>query len=153
MKNYILFVDDEQSILNAIKRVFRRSPYKVLTADSIEQALEIIHSTPIAVLVSDYSMPGQTGAELLETARKIRPDMTRIILSGNGDQEATIQSINRGSASRFLTKPWDDDVLKQEIDRAIEEWEEAKYQMSATHAKVGLKFLKKNSETLSVTKQ
>ncbi len=152
METYILFVDDEPSILGAIKRVFRRSSYTVLTANTAEKALELIHSTPISVLVSDYTMPGQTGAELLETAKKVRPDMTRIILSGNGDQEATIQSINRGAASRFLTKPWDDAVLLQEIDKAVEEWEESKFQMSASHAKVGLKFLKKNGATLSVTK-
>lgn len=152
MQNYILFVDDEQSILNAIKRVFRRCEHKVLTATSVSEALQLIHSKPISVLVSDYSMPDQTGAEFLETAKKIRPDMIRIVLSGNGDQDAAIQSINRGAASRFLTKPWDDAVLIQEIENAVQDWEESKFQMSANHAKVGLKFLKKNGEALSVTK-
>lgn len=129
MQINILFVDDEPSILNAIKRVFRKSPYKILTADTAERALELIQTTAISVLVSDYTMPGKTGAELLAAARKIRPDMTGVILSGNGDQEATIQSINLGAASRFLTKPWDDNELILEIDKAVAEWEETRYQL------------------------
>lgn len=128
MQINILFVDDEPSILNAIKRVFRKSPYTILTADTAERALELIQTTAISVLVSDYTMPGKTGAELLAAARKIRPDMTGVILSGNGDQEATIQSINLGAASRFLTKPWDDNELILEIDNAVAEWEETRYQ-------------------------
>ena len=127
MKKTILFVDDEPSILSAIKRVFRKSPYTVLTADTAESALELIRTVPIAVLVSDYTMPGKTGAQLLAKARDIRPDMTRIILSGNGDQEAAIQSINYGAASRFLTKPWDDAELTCEIHRAVATWEAARY--------------------------
>ena len=127
MQSTILFVDDEPSILSAIKRVFRKSPYKILTTDSVTKALELMQTTPISVLVSDYTMPGKTGAELLAAARDIRPEMTRIILSGNGDQEATIQSINRGAASRFLTKPWDDITLRCEIDEAVAEWEATRY--------------------------
>lgn len=127
MKNYILFVDDERSILNAIKRVFRKTSLSVLTTDSVDEALEIIGTKTISVLVSDYTMPGSTGADLLEKAKKIRPEMTRIILSGNGDQEATVESINRGSASRFLAKPWDDEKLVSEITEAVSEWEESVY--------------------------
>ena len=127
MQIYVLFVDDEPAILNAIKRVFRKSPYKIMTTSDVEEALEIVRTLPVAVLVSDYSMPGITGAEMLAKAKSIRPDMTRIILSGNGDQEATIQSINHGSASRFLTKPWDDSELLAEIDKAIIQKQEQRY--------------------------
>ncbi len=123
MQSFVLFVDDEPSILSAIKRVFRKTNHKVLTASTTEDALTLIRTKPISVLVSDYTMPGLTGAELLAQAKNIRPDMTRIILSGNGDQDATIQSINRGAASRFLTKPWDDQQLVNEIDKAYAEWE------------------------------
>jgi EAL domain-containing protein (putative c-di-GMP-specific phosphodiesterase class I)/CheY-like chemotaxis protein len=127
MKKHILFVDDEPSILSAIRRTLRRSPYNILTADSPEKAIEIIGSMPISVLFSDYTMPGKTGAELLAVAKKIRPEMIRIILSGNGDQEATIESINQGSASRFITKPWDDGALTAEIDDAVAKWEASRY--------------------------
>ncbi len=122
MKNHILFVDDERSILSSIKRAFRKTPLNILTTDSVEEALELIESKTISVLVSDYTMPGSTGADLLEKAKAIRPEMTRIILSGNGDQEATVESINRGAASRFLAKPWDDAQLINEITDAVSEW-------------------------------
>ena len=127
MKKIILFVDDEQSILNAIKRLFRKSPYNVLTAGNAKDALDVIRTVPISVLVSDYTMPGETGAELLAMAKSIRPEMNRIILSGNNDQEALLQSINLGSADRFLTKPWDDSELINEVDKAMAAWEEKRY--------------------------
>lgn len=127
MENTILFVDDELAILNAIKRVFRKSPYKVLTASSGEEAIQILESTPISVLISDYSMPDLTGAKLLAKAKTIRPDTVRIILSGNNDQEATIESINNGGAARFLTKPWDDNNLIAEVENAMTAWESNQY--------------------------
>lgn len=127
MQKIILFVDDEPAILSSIKRVFRKSPHKILTASTASEALTIIRSTPVCLLVSDYSMPDTTGANLLAEAKLIRPEMVRIILSGNNDQEATIQSINHGSASRFLTKPWDDKNLVSEIESALEQWESEQY--------------------------
>jgi len=127
MEKVILFVDDEVAILNAIKRVFRKSAHTVLFASSGEEALNIIQSTPVSVLVSDYSMPDTTGADLLAKAKVIRPGMVRIILSGNNDQEATINSINQGGASRFLTKPWEDRFLLDEIEKALTEWESDQY--------------------------
>ncbi len=127
MKKIILFVDDEQSILSAIKRLFRKSPYNILTAGNAKDALDLIRTVPISVLVSDYTMPGETGAELLAMAKSIRPEMSRIILSGNNDQEALLQSINLGSADRFLTKPWDDSELISEVDNAMAAWEEKRY--------------------------
>jgi len=127
MEKIILFVDDEPAILNSIKRVFRKSAHTVLFATNGEEALSIVQSTSVSVLVSDYSMPGITGAELLAKAKSIRPGMSRIILSGNNDQEAAINSINQGGASRFLTKPWDDRQLIDEIDKALDEWESDQY--------------------------
>ncbi len=123
MEKIVLFVDDELAILNSIKRVFRKSPYTILTANCGEEALEIVRNRPVSVLVSDYSMPGVTGAKLLSEAKKIRPEMIRLILSGNNDQIAAIESINQGGAARFLTKPWDDKELFDEVERALVDWE------------------------------
>jgi len=127
MDKTILFVDDESAILNSIKRVFRKSSHTILTANSGEDALEIIRTTPVSVLVSDYSMPGLTGAMLLAEAKSIRPETVRIILSGNNDQTATIESLNTGGASRFLTKPWDETELINEVESALNEWESSQY--------------------------
>lgn len=118
----VLFVDDEPAILRAIKRLFRQSPYRILTADSSTDALLILQEALVSVVVSDYSMPERTGAEFLAIVREMRPDTVRMILSGNNDQEATIQAVNQGAISRFLTKPWVDSALLSEIDAAVATW-------------------------------
>ncbi len=123
----VLFVDDEPAILRAIKRLFRQSPFRILTADGSTDALLILQETPVSVVVSDYSMPDRTGAELLAMVREICPGTVRMILSGNNDQEATIDAINQGAVSRFLTKPWDDHSLLREIDAAVKIWQSRIY--------------------------
>ncbi len=122
MENKLLIVDDERLILKSLERLFRKSSFSVLTAGTAADALEIVRSEPIAVLLSDFSMPDMTGATLLSNAKLIRPDMTRIILSGNNDQAAVIQSLNEGSAHRYLTKPWDDEQLLNEIEEAFRQF-------------------------------
>ena len=127
MQKKLLIVDDEKAILKSLERLFRKSSYSVLTANSATEALRIIESEPLAVLLSDFSMPDMTGATLLANAKQIRPEMTRIILSGNSDQAAVIQSINEGGAHRYLTKPWDDTALLKEIDLAFEQYLSTQY--------------------------
>ena len=127
MDPVILFVDDEPAILNAIKRIFRHSPLQILTAENAAEALKILRHIPVSVLVSDYSMPHQTGAELLAAAQTIRPETVRIILSGNGDQNATINAINLGGVSKFLTKPVDNDQLINEVEKAVMQWQSRIY--------------------------
>ena len=123
----VLFVDDEPAILRAIKRLFRQSPFRILTADGSTEALLILQETPVSVVVSDYSMPERTGAELLAIVREICPGTVRMILSGNNDQEATIDAINQGAVSKFLTKPWEDRSLLREIDAAVKIWQSRIY--------------------------
>jgi len=139
MEPIILFVDDEPGILRAIKRIFHRSDLKIMTATNANEALSILKELPISVMVSDYSMPEQTGAELLEQARAIRPETVRLILSGNNDQTATIAAINQGRISKFLTKPFDKDDLRLEIDAAVAEWQTRVYKSTTK------KILKKTS--------
>ncbi|MBX2878400.1 MAG: EAL domain-containing protein [Granulosicoccus sp.] len=123
MEPVILFVDDEPAILRAIKRIFRHSPWQILTAENSIDALNILQQTPISVLVSDYSMPKQTGAELLAMAKAIRPETVRMILSGNNDQDAAIDAVNHGGVFKFLTKPFDDICLINEVENAVAEWQ------------------------------
>lgn len=127
MQKKLLIVDDEKLILKSLERLFRKSSYSVLTANTASEALLIIESEPLAVLLCDFSMPDMTGATLLANAKRIRPEMSRIILSGNSDQAPVIQSINEGAAHRYLTKPWDDDALLREIDLAFEQYLSTQY--------------------------
>lgn len=129
MEKLLLLVDDEPSILKSLKRLFHRTDYTVLTANCAYQALDIIREKPIAVLVSDYTMPDLSGADLLAMAKSLRPDIYAVILSGNNDQQSVIRSINEGGAAKFITKPWTDQDLVATVDDAYATWLDQHYSL------------------------
>lgn len=115
----LLLVDDEQSICKALTRLLRRDGYRILTANSGSQALELLAQYPVQVIVSDQRMPGMSGTELLDTVKTLYPDTIRVILSGYTDLNVITDSVNRGAVFRFLTKPWNDDELRAQIRDAF----------------------------------
>lgn len=115
----LLLVDDEGFILNAIKRLLRRDGYHVLTAESGQQGLQILETTPVDVIVSDQRMPGMTGVEFLREARKRYPKTIRMVLSGYTELQSVTDAINEGAVYKFLTKPWDDEHLRANIAEAF----------------------------------
>ncbi len=118
----VLFVDDEHHILKAVRRLFVDRDFELLTAESGEEALEIVKANPIAVLVSDQRMPGISGTELLDFVRKNNPNTIRIMLTGNNDISTALEAINRGAVFRFVTKPWSHDDFLHTIDLALEQY-------------------------------
>lgn len=116
----LLLVDDEPSILSSLKRLLRREGYEILTAASGAEALDILATHPVDVIVSDHRMPGMSGVELLSAVRELYPDTRRIILSGYADTSTLADAINRGAVWKYICKPWDDAVLKAEINHAFE---------------------------------
>jgi serine/threonine-protein kinase len=117
VKTRILFVDDEERILTALKSVFR-SKYHVLTAANGQEALDFIRRFRIPVIVSDQRMPGMLGVDLLRRSREISPDSVRILLTGYSDLASIVGSINDGEVYRFISKPWDNQELQQVIAEA-----------------------------------
>ncbi len=120
--NAILLVDDEQQILNSLRRLLRKEPYRIFTADSGAAALEILSETPLQMIISDQRMPQMSGTELLQKAREISPDTIRVMLSGYAEPEAILSSINQGEVFRFIAKPWNDDELKTTIRQCLEHY-------------------------------
>jgi putative nucleotidyltransferase with HDIG domain len=117
----VLFVDDEENILRSVSRLFLDEPFAVMTASSGAEGLKLLGETgDIALIVSDQRMPGMTGVEFLEQARGVAPEAIRMVLTGYADITATIDAINRGGACRYLTKPWDDDMLVRTVREAVE---------------------------------
>jgi serine/threonine-protein kinase len=116
-KHRILFVDDEERILTALKTIFR-GKYHVLTAANGMEALEFIKRFKIPVVVSDQRMPGMLGVELLRRAREISPDSVRILLTGYSDLASIVGSINDGEVYRFISKPWDNQELQAVVNEA-----------------------------------
>jgi serine/threonine-protein kinase len=117
-KTRILFVDDEERILTALKTIFR-SKYHVLTAANGQEALEFIRKFKIPVIVSDQRMPGMTGVELLRRSVEVSPDSVRILLTGYSDLASIVGSINDGEVYRFISKPWDNQELQSVIAEAV----------------------------------
>ena len=116
-KYTVLFVDDEPRITSALKAIFRRE-YSVLTANSGAQALQIMDSHTVDVLVSDQRMPNMLGHQLLAKASKRHPQTMRILLTGFMDKQAIVESINDGEVYRFINKPWKNDAMREVIAEA-----------------------------------
>lgn len=119
----ILLVDDEQNILRALQRVFRQENYQVVTAQSGEEALQVLANETCQLMISDYMMPGMTGAQLLRTAKELHPDMIRIMLTGHADTSAVMGAINDGAVYKFILKPWNDDDLRITVALALEQYD------------------------------
>jgi response regulator RpfG family c-di-GMP phosphodiesterase len=114
----ILAVDDEPANLRMIERLLRKD-YRVLTAASGEEALEILNHNTVDLIITDQRMPGMSGTELLRESLQTNPDATRIILTGFTDVEALIEAINSSRVYQFVSKPWDPLYLRSVIDRAL----------------------------------
>jgi response regulator RpfG family c-di-GMP phosphodiesterase len=119
----LLLVDDEENILRSLKRVFRRDGYTILTANGGEAGLALLKEHDVGVILSDQRMPHMNGTEFLKQAKQLRPDTVRIVLSGYTDLESITEAINEGSIYKFLTKPWEDDLLRKNIKQAFEAYE------------------------------
>jgi len=115
----VLLVDDEPNVLAALQRVLRREGYRLLKAASGEEGLELLATNPVQVIVSDQRMPGMSGSDFLKIVKELYPDTIRIVLSGYTDLQVVTDAVNRGAVYKFLTKPWDDELLKEHIREAF----------------------------------
>lgn len=116
---HILYIDDEVHNLNAFKASFRRL-YTVFTATSAEEAEDILAKQDIQLIISDQRMPKMTGIEFFESILDRYPEPIRMLLTGYADINAVIDAINKGQVYKYFSKPWNDDELRQNIDKAYE---------------------------------
>ncbi len=119
----LLCVDDEPSILSALRRLLRREPYRILTAANGEEGLAVLAREPVHVVVSDYRMPGMVGTAFLREVRHRHPNTVRVVLSGYADAHAIVEAINEGEVYRFMPKPWEDDELRVVIRQCFERYD------------------------------
>ena len=122
-KNAILCVDDEENILNSLKRLLRKEEYTLFTASGAREGLEIMKKENIQVVLSDQKMPETTGIEFLQEVKRLYPTTVRVVLSGFADLSTIVEAINQGEIFRFLTKPWIDDNLKADIRQCFRHYE------------------------------
>lgn len=116
----ILCVDDEMGVLDSLERLLQKD-FTVLRASNAEEALKILDQhSDIAIVLSDYRMPGMSGIELLQQVRRQSPHTLRAILSGQIDVQNLINAINTAEIHRFILKPWENNYLKLQMYEALQ---------------------------------
>lgn len=124
MERHILIVDDEPNILNTLQRLLEEEDYVVYRADCGQKGIDIIDANPqIGVVLSDQRMPNMTGTEFLKQIKLKHQNVVRMILSGYSELSTITNAINEGSIFKFLTKPWEDDLLLNSVQEAFEYFE------------------------------
>ncbi|EHJ49037.1 response regulator receiver protein [Solidesulfovibrio carbinoliphilus subsp. oakridgensis] len=122
-KPRIMFVDDDQEILAAYARAFRKR-YAVEVAAGPEVGLDMLRAgLPVAVVVSDLRMPGMDGVEFLGRVREIRPEAVRIILTGFADIGVAMAAVNKSKVFSFLTKPCPEADLEEALAAALRQYQ------------------------------
>ncbi len=115
----LLIVDDEQHICLALKRLFRQDGYTIYTANSPDEARNLLEQHHIHVIISDQRMPQELGTDFLQGVQKQHPNTVRMILSAYADINDITQAMDAGAIYKFLTKPWDDALLRANIREAF----------------------------------
>jgi ActR/RegA family two-component response regulator len=119
MNNKILFVDDEQAVLEGYKRTLHRD-FEIDAESGGELALQAIQDRgPYAVVVSDMRMPNMDGVQFLSRVRQISPDTVRLVLTGHADIQSAMDAVNQGYLFRFLAKPCDKETLSKALTAAL----------------------------------
>jgi DNA-binding NtrC family response regulator len=118
-KPTLLIVDDEANILKAFGRLLRTEPYRVLTASSGLEALDILQHETVHVVITDQKMPWMDGQELMEEMESRYPHLVKIALSGHVALPHISGILRNKKIFKFIPKPWRDEEVKQVITDAF----------------------------------
>jgi response regulator RpfG family c-di-GMP phosphodiesterase len=110
-------------MLSALTRELRCDGYRILKATSASAALNLLAQHPVGVIVSDQHMPEMNGTEFLRQVKQIHPDTVRIVLADYTELKSVTDAINEGTVYKFLTKPWNNDLLRAHIREAFQHYE------------------------------
>ena len=116
----ILWVDDDSDVLDSARRLFRASPWELVPASTASAARELILREQFAVIVADQRLQAASGIDLLEFAKEKAPAASRILLTGAVEIGVLEEAVNRGHVFRFVSKPWDNELLLVDIAKAVE---------------------------------
>ena len=117
----VLYVDDEENNLFSFKATFRIK-YNVYTAISGDEALKILETKKVHIIITDQRMPEMTGVEFLEKVLEKYIDPMRILLTGYADMGAVVDAVNKGKIFHYLAKPWNEEELDLTINRAYDKY-------------------------------
>jgi diguanylate cyclase (GGDEF)-like protein len=119
MERTLLLVDDEENVLAALERALHGDGYTILKAGSGFEGLALLERHEIGVVISDQRMPEMSGVEFLTRVKELYPQTIRIALTGFADIDTVKEAINRGAIYKFLTKPWENDMLRADVLEAF----------------------------------
>lgn len=101
----ILFVDDDELVSASFKRAFRNEPYEMYFAQNGKDAIKILHSTQVDLVVTDYLMPNLDGIGLCKVMQSLFPNVPKIMLSGHATLSVATEALNQGGIEALLSKP------------------------------------------------
>lgn len=115
----IMLVDDEERILSSLNRLLRSSEWELELYTSPEDALARARCCIFDVVISDYRMSDMNGIDFLKEVKVLQPDSMRILLTASTESNTLIQAINEAGAFRFISKPWDNEVMVDSVVQAL----------------------------------
>jgi len=124
MKQTILVVDDSITTLHMTADLLKDQGFNVIETLSPQTAIEIVKKHQIAVVVSDYYMPGMTGNELLHAIKNLSPSTVRIMMTSTGNLTVALTAINRGEVFRFIRKPYEDNEMIEAVRHGLRRFKE-----------------------------
>ncbi|MGA1197286.1 MAG: response regulator, partial [Candidatus Latescibacterota bacterium] len=123
MKHHIMLVDDERDVLLVLEDLFTSRGYRVTTASDGTEALEMLKTQSPDLILSDYRMNIMDGITFFKETRDICPDAIRILLTAHGDMKLAMDAINEARVYKFITKPWNNNDLAINVQRALEHYD------------------------------
>jgi len=122
MSQGLLIIDDDPSIVLALRRIAESEGYRVTSHTDPQAALTSLEKDgPFDVVLSDFMMSPITGAEVLERAHALNPDGTRLLITAASDFRMAVEAVNRGFVFRIIPKPWIHADLVATLDLAFEQ--------------------------------
>lgn len=116
----VLYVDDEPGNLQAFMASFRKN-FKVLLATTAQEAMDLLSSNDVHVVMADQRMPGTLGTELLRLVKERYPKVKRMLVTAYGDIHAVIEAINQGGVMGYISKPWQAEAVVGAVQKAFYE--------------------------------
>ncbi|MDP1772716.1 MAG: adenylate/guanylate cyclase domain-containing protein [Methylobacter sp.] len=129
----LLFVDDEVDIVESLQRSFRKG-YRTLKATSGAEAIKIISEQAVDLIICDQRMPDISGDQVLKYALEQQPKAIRILLTGYADTESLVRCINEAQIYKYISKPWEPEMLRLTVVRALESQQLSKEKQLVTTA-------------------
>lgn len=115
----IMVVDDEQMVLDAIRREIKSPGREILLYEKSMEAAQALEHEDFDLIITDYRMPEMDGVQLLERAKRLKPRTLRVVISGESDWQFLKDAINYAEIYRFISKPWNEFDLKSTVEQAL----------------------------------